>query len=142
MQIRKQRMHKGYFRWFDADTRVTYPSLAAMISHTRYEKQIAEIIDKVMDESGQVKDSASKALSDIRLSLYRKRNELRRLFDKIVQKWSKAGYVADIEEAFLNGRRVVAVHAESKRQVRGILLGESDTRRTAYIEPEETRRTE
>jgi DNA mismatch repair protein MutS2 len=33
---------------------------------------------------------------------------------------------------------VVAIFAEHKRQVKGILHGESDTRKTAYIEPEET----
>ncbi|MFY8003795.1 MAG: endonuclease MutS2, partial [Chitinophagaceae bacterium] len=37
-----------------------------------------------------------------------------------------------------NGRRVVAVFSEHKRQVKGILHGESDSRKTAFIEPEET----
>jgi DNA mismatch repair protein MutS2 len=55
-----------------------------------------------------------------------------------LSKLAKAGYVAETEEAFLNGRRVVAIFAENKRQVKGILHGESDTRRTSFIEPEET----
>src|SRR5437763_5585926 len=38
----------------------------------------------------------------------------------------------------MNGRKVVAVFAEKKRTVKGILHGESDSRRTAFIEPEET----
>src|SRR6266576_5333339 len=38
----------------------------------------------------------------------------------------------------MNGRRVIAVFAEQKRMIKGILHGESDTRRTAFIEPEET----
>ncbi len=75
---------------------------------------------------------------EIRMSLFRKRNELRRLFDRILSKLSKAGYVAETEEAFLNGRRVLALFAENKRQVKGILHGESDSRKTAFIEPEET----
>ncbi len=91
-----------------------------------------------LDENGTVKDTASDDLARIRMSLFRKRNELRRIFDKVIQKWTKSGYVADIEEAFLNGRRVVAVFAEFKRQVKGILLGESDTRKTSFVEPEET----
>ncbi len=33
---------------------------------------------------------------------------------------------------------MVAIVAEQKRQVKGILHGESDTRRTSFIEPEET----
>src|SRR6476659_5328580 len=72
------------------------------------------------------------------MGLYRKRNELRKLFDRIIGKLNKQGYLAEIEESFLNGRRVVAVFAEQKRTVKGILHGESDSRRTAFIEPEET----
>jgi DNA mismatch repair protein MutS2 len=126
------------FRWFDADRRIAYPALARVIEHTHYEKAIVKAIDEVIDESGTVRDNASADLADIRLSLYRKRNELRRVFDRIVSKLGKAGYVADIEESFLNGRRVVAIFAEHKRQVKGILHGESDTRRTSFVEPEET----
>ena len=60
------------------------------------------------------------------------------MFDRIVQKLSKSGLVTDTNEAFLNGRRVVALYAEHKRQVKGILHGESDTRKTSFVEPEET----
>jgi DNA mismatch repair protein MutS2 len=126
------------FRWFNADRKLAYPALAQVIQHTKYEKIILELIDAILDETGNVKDNASEDLSRIRQSLYRRRNELRKLFDRIVQKLSKSGYTADIEESFLNGRRVVAVFAEQKRQVKGILHGESDTRKTAFIEPEET----
>src|SRR6476659_8401456 len=72
------------------------------------------------------------------MGLYRKRNELRKLFDRIIGKLNKQGYLAEIEESFMNGRRVVAVFAEQKRTVKGILHGESDSRKTAFIEPEET----
>lgn len=129
---------QSIFRWFDTERRTAYPALAKVIADTYYEKAILALIDDVLDESGNVKDNASEELSRIRLSLYKRRNELRRLFDRIVQKLIKAGHASDIEEAFLNGRRVVAVYAEQKRQVKGILHGESDTRKTAFIEPEET----
>jgi DNA mismatch repair protein MutS2 len=129
---------QNIFRWFDNDRRLAYPALVKVIGDTYYEKVIMELIDDVLLENGEVKDNASEELARIRSTLYRRRTELRRLFDKIVQKLSKAGYTADIDEAFLNGRRVVAIVAEQKRQVKGILHGESDTRRTSYIEPEET----
>jgi len=109
-----------------------------VIAGTYYEKVIIEMIDDVLDEGGNVKDDASEDLQRIRMSLYRKRNELRRAFEKVVAKLAKSGYTADIEESFSNGRRVVAVFTEYKRQVKGILHGESDSRRTAFIEPEET----
>ncbi len=126
------------FRWFDTARRTAYPALAEVIRDSWYEKKIIGSIDEIIDETGNVKDSASEALGNIRMGLYRKRNELRKLFDKIINKLNKQGYLADIEESFMNGRRVLAVFAEQKRMIKGILHGESDSRRTAFIEPEET----
>ncbi|GAA4733712.1 endonuclease MutS2 [Flavisolibacter ginsenosidimutans] len=126
------------FRWFDAERKEAYQALAEVIKGTHYEKKIKELIDEVIDESGAVKDNASDDLYNIRTSLYRKRSELRRAFDRIVQKLNKQGYLAEIEESFMNGRRVLAVFAEHKRTVKGILHGESDSRRTSFIEPEDT----
>lgn len=129
---------ESIFRWFDAERRTAYSALAEVISGTYYEKAILKMIDDVIDDSGNVKDNASHELQSIRTNLYRKRNELRRVFDRIISNLNKQGYLADIEESFMNGRRVVAVYAEQKRTVKGILHGESDSRRTAFIEPEET----
>ncbi len=139
MQLRKlAETIASIFRWFDNDRRSGFPALTKVIAGTYYEKVIIEMIDDVLDEGGNVKDDASDDLQRIRMSLYRKRNELRRAFEKVVAKLAKSGYTADIEESFSNGRRVVAVFTEYKRQVKGILHGESDSRRTAFIEPEET----
>ena len=139
LQIRRLAENmQGVFRWFDPERRTAYPALVRVIDPTHYEKSIITSIDEVLDESGTVRDNASEDLANIRLSLFRRRNDLRRAFDRILSRLAKAGYVADIEESFLNGRRVVAIFAEHKRQVKGILHGESDTRRTSFVEPEET----
>jgi DNA mismatch repair protein MutS2 len=139
VSLRKLAMSmEAIFRWFDAERRTVYTGLAEVISGTYYEKVILEMINDVIDDNGNVKDNASNELQSIRINLYRKRTELRRMFDRIISKLNKQGYLAEIEESFLNGRRVVAVFAEQKRTVKGILHGESDSRRTAFIEPEET----
>ncbi len=129
---------QSIFRWFDNERRVGYPALVKVIEDTYYEKAILELIDNVLDDYGTVKDNASEDLQKIRLNLYKKRNELRRIFERVVQRLNKSGFSADIDESFSNGRRVVAVFSEYKRQIKGILHGESDTGKTAYIEPEET----
>jgi DNA mismatch repair protein MutS2 len=126
------------FHWFDRERRLAYAALASVIKDSYYEKAIIQSIDEVLEENGQVRDKASTELTGIRMSLFKKRKELRRLFDRIVGKLNKAGFVAETEEAFLNGRRVIALFAEYKRQVKGILHGESDSRKTSFIEPEET----
>ncbi|MEY4629743.1 MAG: hypothetical protein RLZZ595_2069, partial [Bacteroidota bacterium] len=129
---------RGIFRWFDDERMHAFSSLYEVIRHTHFEKSISDEINKVIGDDSRVVDNASEDLARIRMSLYRKRNEQRRSFEKILSKMQKAGYIADIEESFLNGRRVLAIYAEHKRIVKGILHGESDTRRTSFIEPEET----
>ena len=137
--IRKLAMvMESLFRWFDTERRTVYPALTSVISSSYYEKAILQMINEVVDDNGQVKDNASPELASIRMQLYRQRNELRKAFDRIISRLNKQGYLAEIEESFMNGRRVVAVFAEQKRTVKGILHGESDSRRTAFIEPEET----
>ncbi|WP_290793738.1 endonuclease MutS2 [Flavihumibacter sp. UBA7668] len=126
------------FRWFDKERREIYPGLVKVIEGSYYEKAIQASIQEVLDENGNVLDHASEDLRRIRISLYKKRADLRRVFERVIQKLNKQGYLADIEESFLNGRRVVAIFAEQKRLIKGILHGESDTRKTAFIEPEET----
>lgn len=139
LQIRKLSENTAnIFRWFDTERRQAFPAMAQVIKDLYYEKTIIEMIDEVIDEQGNVKDNASPDLQKIRMNLYRKRNELRRMFEKVIAKLAKAGYTADIDESFSNGRRVVAVFSEHKRQVKGILHGESDSRKTSFIEPEET----
>src|SRR5438309_3600544 len=139
VQIRKLAVSiQSVFRWFDNERRTAYPALTKVIAETYYEKAILEMLDEVLDEHGNVKDNASDELQKIRLGLFKKRNELRRVFERVISRLNKAGYAADIDESFSNGRRVVAVFSEYKRQIKGILHGESDTRKTAYIEPEET----
>ena len=129
---------ESIFRWFDAERKETYNALVQVISNIHYEPAILKLINDVIDDNGNVKDNASPELQSIRMNLFRKRNELRKLFDRVVGKLNKQGYLAEIEESFMNGRRVVAVFAEQKRLVKGILHGESDSRRTTFIEPEET----
>jgi DNA mismatch repair protein MutS2 len=115
-----------------------FPHLLALCGRIAYEKKITELIAGIIDESGIVRDNASDELMRIRSELGKARYAARRAFDAVLRKLSKQGYLADISESFMNGRRTAAVLAEYKRIVKGILHGESDTQKTVFIEPEET----
>jgi DNA mismatch repair protein MutS2 len=123
--------------WFKKNNDL-FPTLYSLCDHIAYEKKIPELISAVIDEGGLVRDNASRELMSIRADLSRVRNESRRVFEGVLRRLNKQGYLADISESFLNGRRTAAVLAEYKRIVKGILHGESDTQKTVFIEPEET----
>jgi DNA mismatch repair protein MutS2 len=128
---------EGIFRFFVANTEL-YPFLESIVSGIYYEKNIVILINGVFDENAQVKDNASKDLLDIRNRLSKKRNELSRAFAQILQRFSKLGILTDSGQSIRNGRKVVSIVAESKRQVGGIIHDESDSGKTAFVEPAET----
>lgn len=128
---------KDILVWFNKHQGL-FDELRKLSENITYDKQISEIVDGVIDEFGQVRDNASRELVSIRSELSKTRQQLRKVFEGILRKMNKQGYLADISESFLNGRRTVAVFAEHKRIVKGILHGESDSQRTVFIEPEET----
>ena len=102
------------FKWFDAERQMAYSNLYEVVKNAYYEKAIIECIDLIIDDRGSVKDKASDDLAKIRHQLFKKRQELRRIFEKVVQRLAKSGYTADIDESFSNGRRGVAVFSEHK----------------------------
>ncbi|HET8572301.1 MAG TPA: DNA mismatch repair protein MutS [Edaphocola sp.] len=125
------------FRWFKGKTEL-YPNLFALLSDTAFEPAILDLMATVIDEHNHLRDDASDHLKQIRMALSDKRRQLRQVFDANVRKLGKQGYLADIGESFLNNRRCVAVLAEQKRIVKGIIHGESDSGKTVFIEPENT----
>ena len=128
---------RDVLQWFKKHDEL-FPTLRLLCNEITYEKKITDIITAVVDEGGLVRDTASKELMAIRSELGKARHEARRTFEGVLRKLGKAGYLADISESFMNGRRTAAVLAEYKRIVKGILHGESDTQKTVFIEPEET----
>lgn len=123
--------------WFNKHEGL-YESLRALSSAIQYNKEIPQLITAVIDDTGVVRDNASRELMRIRNELSALRQQQRKVFEGILRKLNKQGYLADISESFLNGRRTVAIFAEHKRIVKGILHGESDSQRTVFIEPEAT----
>ncbi len=128
---------KDILLWFKKHNDL-FPNLRAVSEKITYEKKIAELISAVIDETGNVRDNASPELMAIRSDLGKVRHEARRVFEGVLRRLNKQGYLADISESFMNGRRTAAILAEYKRIVKGILHGESDTQKTVFIEPEET----
>lgn len=95
-------------------------------------------IDRVVDENGMVRDSASKKLREIRDDIDARQRDLRRMVEKIMKRLSDEDFAREDYTTLREGRVVVPVKAEHKRHIKGFIHSESSTGRTVYIEPEET----
>lgn len=97
-------------------------------------------INKILDENNDIKPNASKDLMMIRKKrLSDKKHDLENTFKRVVKTYKERGnLLAEIEESVRNGRRVLAVLSEQKRNLKGIVHDLSSTGSTTFIEPEET----
>ena len=129
---------KQVFTFFQSVPRQSrFPALYAIVSQRDYVPDLSAAIEAVIDAEGTIRSDASEELSRIRRLLGSKQREVDKAFRAVIEKYRRAGYLSDTVESFRNGRRVLAVAAEHKRQIRGIIHDESATGKTAYLEPDE-----
>ncbi len=124
----------GFFR----NRKGIYLNLETILADTIYEASVIKGIEEILDENGQVRTSASPELAKIRRTLQRTRAESDRVYTSVLNKYRKLGWITESEESSRNGRRVIAIFAEQKRSVRGVIHDTSATGKTAFLEPEET----
>jgi DNA mismatch repair protein MutS2 len=115
-----------------------FPGLHSLIISQSVEPAIISVINRVLDLEGKIRDNASPALLEIRKELTRK---IHLIDKKIAQALTQAKldkYVpADTEIAIRDGRAVIPVNASNKRKISGVIIDESATGQTSFIEPTE-----
>lgn len=124
----------NYFKKFDD----YYPNLNKRANEVEFTKDIISQIDVIVDKYGEIKDSASPVLLDIRRNMNSVRGKVNQSFGSAMTQYNSLGYLDDIKESFVQNRRVLAVLAMYRRKVKGSILGSSKTGSIAYIEPEAT----
>ncbi|MBL7828647.1 MAG: Smr/MutS family protein [Saprospiraceae bacterium] len=128
---------RDIFKYFGAGPKKDiYPKLFDLIRPLSFDEGLIKAINSVFDEKGDLRPDASPDLMRIRKETLQKIRELDGKFRQLVQEYRSKGWLSDAPESFRSGRRVLSVPAEHKRKIRGIIHDESDTGKTAFIEPE------
>lgn len=115
-----------------------YPNLNTRAAKVALTKDIITMVDQVVDKYGEIKDSASPDLLNIRRDMNVVRGKVNQSFGMAMSQYNSLGYLDDIKESFVQNRRVLAVLSMYRRKVKGSILGSSKTGSIAYIEPETT----
>ncbi len=115
-----------------------YPRLSAMVQPAQSLENVNARIAAIVDKFGKVKDSASPELQQLRRMMMETQQQISRRMQAILKQAQAAGYVdEDAEVSLRDGRTVIPVNASNKRKVAGMVLDESATGKTAFIEPAE-----
>lgn len=113
-----------------------FPLLAEYAKNVRVERAITDAIEKIIDDRGQIRDSASPELSRIRQKLISEQAGIRKKLDTMLRSAKSNGWVSDdVSLTIRNGRMVIPVAAEHKRKLKGFIHDESATGQTVFIEP-------
>ena len=100
--------------------------------------EIVRAIDVILDDRGEVKDSASPELQQVRRAIREREGQAAKRLQQVLQRAKQAGIVdADAVLSVRDGRPVIPVAAANKRKLQGFIHDESATGRTFYVEPVE-----
>lgn len=115
-----------------------YPKLKRMASHISSYPEIQRRIESILDKYGDIKDSASDHLFEIRSSLRSKEAAISKRATAILQKAQQEGIVdADASVNIRDGKFLIPVNSSSKRKLQGFVYDESASGKTTFIEPSE-----
>jgi DNA mismatch repair protein MutS2 len=113
----------------------TFPILTALVARAaRFEREVADI-RRAIDPGGDVVDSASPELRQIRENLRRTRGRLRQTLEAYTRGRDTARYLQDLVITDRNGRYVLVVKSEHRASIPGIVHGSSASGASLYLEP-------
>ena len=116
----------------------SYPALERLSRRVEIFPHLQSAIERVVDDKGEVRSSASAELSDIRRSIREHEGQVAKRLQQVLQHAKSAGIVdADAMISIRDGHAVIPVQAANKRKLSGFIHDESATGRTVYIEPVE-----
>ena len=115
-----------------------YPNLKRMSAPIMGFPEVQRRIDTILDRYGDVKDTASDELYNIRKSLREKEGTISRRITAILKKAQEEGIVdSDAGVSVRDGKMLIPVSAANKKRIAGFIYDESATGKTAFIEPAE-----
>ncbi|MCF8284620.1 MAG: endonuclease MutS2 [Sphingobacteriales bacterium] len=122
---------------FIKDSEGLYPAIELLTTDIHVDPLLIKSIEAIIDSKGHIKPNASSELKDIIQSIHSAESDVRKRITQIFKEWQKEGYTSDGQLTVREGRMVIPVSAEYKRKAKGLILDESSTGQTVYMEPTE-----
>lgn len=121
----------------DGDGQSPYPRLRQLTSGLQAFPELSAAIGHVLDKAGNIKDTASPHLQELRTSIARVTSSINGTLRRIISQGKQDGILDnDVQPSLRDGRLVLPVSAMNKRKLRGIVHDESATGKTVFIEPD------
>ncbi len=115
-----------------------YRALRVLSSTAVVPEGVCRQIERLVDQNGVVRDSASPALQKIRRVIYDRQGQISRIMAQLLRQGQQQGLIDESAQVQMrDGKPVLPVPAGSKRQFQALELGRSATGQTVYLQPYE-----
>ena len=115
-----------------------YPRLKRMASRVNSFPEVQRRIENIIDKYGDIKDSASDRLAEIRSAIRSREASLSKRAGAVLRKAQEDGIAdSDASVCVRDGKFLIPVNASAKRKLPGFVYDESASGRTSFIEPAE-----
>jgi DNA mismatch repair protein MutS2 len=111
------------------------PSLIQLTQHLTGHPEIFNKLKRSLDEEGNILDSASILLSDLRKQIRGLENRIRKKLEEMMRDEMVSKFLQDDFITKRAGRWVIPVRMDSKGQVDGVVHDVSKSGETAFVEP-------
>ena len=113
-----------------------YPTLKQLTKSTILYPEIINRIESILDRFGEIKDSASEELRNIRREIRNHQGVIAKRINAILAKAKADGLVDDEASITMrDGRMLLPIAAGNKKKIQGVVYDESATGKTAFVEP-------
>lgn len=127
-----------FFATASQDGNTPYPMLAEIAAGIERFDYVSATISRSVDRFGEIKDSASAELAQIRRQLQQTQASISSVMRRVISRAVESGYLdADASAVVRDGRLVLPVSPMHKRHINGIVHDESASGKTYFIEPAE-----
>lgn len=115
-----------------------YPNLKRMSAPVLSFPEVQRRIDQILDKFGDVKDTASDKLLEIRRAIKTKEGAISKRANAILKQAQADGLVdEDAGLSVRDGKLLIPVNSSSKKKIQGFVYDTSATGKTAFVEPAE-----
>ncbi len=115
-----------------------YPNLKRMTVPIMNFPEVQRRIDNIIDRFGEIRDTASDELFNIRKSMKEKEGAISRRINSILKRAQEEGIAdSDASISIRDGKMLIPVSAANKKKIPGFIYDESASGKTAFIEPAE-----
>lgn len=115
-----------------------YPRLKRMAGQVNSFPEIQRRIESILDKYGDIKDSASDRLLEIRGAMRSREASLSKRAGAVLRKAQEDGIAdSDASVSIRDGKFLIPVNTSAKRKLPGFVYDESATGKTTFIEPAE-----